>query len=137
MSEQFPVLNPVPKFPALSQLIVCTGGSCAGREGGVHSPKKALLDAWKKDYLWRVCHVSFSDCLGPCDVACNAVLLTGQGAVWLSGLTDDDYTRLTAWVQASHAVGELRPLPPELQEKTYSRFAEPGSFPLHRPRRNV
>lgn len=123
------------KYPALSQVIICAGGSCTGKEGGARSPKQALLDAWKRDYLWRVCHVSFSDCLGPCDTACNAVLMTEDDTLWLGGLTEGHFPRLTAWVRDSLQAGHLLPFPQELQAQRSQRFAGAGTFPLTRPRR--
>ena len=138
MSDETPTQNvPAQKYPALSQLIICTGGSCAGKDGGAHSPKKAMLDAWKKDYLWRVCHLSFSDCLGPCDGACNAALLTADGLTWLSGLEEQDFERFIVWVQESQQAGHLLPLPDELSSREYSRFAQAGTFPLTHTRRTV
>ncbi|MCS7068195.1 MAG: hypothetical protein RMK51_12410 [Meiothermus sp.] len=119
------------KHPALSQIIFCTGGVCGGKEQAP-VPKQALLERWKRDYLWRVCHISFSDCMGPCELANNACLLSPAGARWLGGLESQDYLALADWAAACKQAGQLLPLPEPLLSKEICRFAKEGSIRLER-----
>ncbi|MBO1437345.1 hypothetical protein [Meiothermus sp. CFH 77666] len=119
------------KHPALSQIIFCVGGVCGGK-GQAEVPKQALLTRWKQEYLWRACHISFSDCLGPCELANNACVLTATATVWLGELTPEDYQTLAEWAARCKQAARLLPLPTSLMEKQIQRFAEAGSIPLER-----
>lgn len=119
------------KHPALSQLMICVGGTCAGPKAE-RSPKQAMLAAWKQDYLWRTCHVSFSDCLGPCEFGGNALVMTAQDSTWLGELDETTYPLLTDWVKACLAAGQPLPLPEPLAARRYERFAEPSTIALTR-----
>lgn len=120
------------KYPTLSQLIICTGKHCAGKEGE-RSPKEALREVWREEYLWRVCRLSFSECLGPCNLRGNAIFMTPEGTTWLGGLTPERYPLFADWARDCKKEGKLLPLPAELTGETYHRFSEPGTFPLERP----
>ncbi|MBB6100020.1 cobaltochelatase CobN [Deinobacterium chartae] len=119
------------KHPALSQLIVCAGGTCGG-PGGARVPRRDLLEAWKGAYLWRACHLSFSDCLGPCELAGNACLLSAAGSVWLGGLEERHYSLLAGWAAGCKQERRLLPLPDALRALELERFADPRELEFER-----
>lgn len=129
-----PSLNPT-IYPASSQLIICAQGGNCGKKRFAPVPTEALLEAWQDDYLWRVCHLSFSDCLGPCHLANMACFMSSRENRWLHRLVTEDYQHFIDWAQASKQAHRLLPFPDALQAKITKRFFEPQDISFERPQR--
>lgn len=115
------------RYKALSNLVICEGGTCKR-----NVPRDELLAAWKKDYLWQASHLSFSDCMGPCDLASNVCVLSEAGVVWLSSLEVDEFTTLARWVLACKREKWLLELPVSLQAKQITRYETPKVMTFER-----
>ncbi|MGL4608843.1 MAG: hypothetical protein ACRCYY_04030 [Trueperaceae bacterium] len=123
-----PILEQSPtRFKTLSNLMVCEGEVCKRSV-----PKESLLASWKKDDLWQASHLSFSDCMGPCDLASNACVLSEAGRVWLSGLGVDDFVALAHWALACKQKQRLLELPKALRAKQITRYEHPSVMTLER-----
>ncbi|OLV19180.1 hypothetical protein [Deinococcus marmoris] len=119
------------KFQALTHLLICTGSNCGGPPPG-RVPKQALLAAWKADYLWKACHLSFSHCLGPCHLKGNAYVLHGSSVTWLAELEEAEYLMLAEWAAACKRERRIQALPPQLSRHVLERFADPETLEFER-----
>lgn len=116
--------------PALTQLVVCTGKSCLKK---AQLPDLSLMtETWAREYLWRACHLTVGDCLGPCEYGLNATLLTQEGFTWLSDLREDHLQDLTRWVEACKAAKNLLPLPGHLLHLQMKRFTDAADLRFER-----
>ncbi|MDV6375733.1 hypothetical protein [Deinococcus arenicola] len=131
MSSKHVAIESSPKHQALTQLLICTGSNCGGPQIE-RVPKQALLAAWKADYLWKACHLSFSQCLGPCHLKGNTLVLHGGGATWLAELEGEDYLLLADWAAACKRERRVLNLPPQLATHILERFAEPEMLNFER-----
>ncbi len=106
----------VSKRQVHAQLIFCLG-CCCGRtdRGRPEVPVERLKQRWKAGRLNRVVQLTISGCVGPCDVANVAVMVTSQGTTWLGGLTEDGhYDALVRWAEACRDAARALPLPEDL-----------------------
>jgi cobaltochelatase CobN len=111
----------------LAQVVFCLG-CCCGRTDRGHPevPVERLKAAWKGEKLNRSVQLTISGCLGPCDLANVALVITPEGNLWLGGLAGDDpYDALTDWARESHRRGKLVPLPESLLSHRFDRFGPP------------
>lgn len=106
----------VSKRRALGQFIVCRGCCCGRTDRGFPEvPVERIKAAWKAGRLNRTIQLTISGCVGPCDVANVAVIVTPEGTVWIGGLNrGEDFDAVVRWAESSHAAGEVLPIPIEL-----------------------
>ena len=114
----------ISKRRALAQVILCRGCCCGRTDRGFPEvPVDRIKAAWKAGRLNRTIQLTISGCVGPCDVANVAVVLTPLGSRWVGGLGGDaDYRALIRWAQDSHASGAVLPLPDELGARSFEWF---------------
>jgi len=86
-------------------------------------PVDHLKAAWKAEKLNKAIQLTVSGCLGPCDLANVALILTPSGATWLGSLNSDaDFDALLEWARACQAAGRLQPVPSRFDTHTFDRF---------------
>ncbi|HEY1189610.1 MAG TPA: hypothetical protein VGE74_18330 [Gemmata sp.] len=67
--------------------------------------------------------LTVSGCLGPCDRANVALVITPDGHEWLGGLAGDAvYDALINWARECHREGRVGPLLAEFNERRFERF---------------
>ena len=82
-----------------------------------------LKAVWKGEKLNRSVQLTISGCLGPCDLANVALVITPDGNQWFGGLTGDAvYESLVAWARECQRTGRLVPLPESLGPYRFDRF---------------
>ena len=112
----------------LAQLVFCQG-CCCGRvdRGRPAVPVDRLKAVWKAEKLNRAVQLTISGCLGPCDLANVALVITPGGNAWLGGLAGDAvYDALVDWARECHREGRVLPLPAVVEGKHFERFGAPG-----------
>lgn len=115
---------PVTKRQPLAQLVFCRG-CCCGRTDRGHPevPVERLKAVWKEEKLNRSVQLTISGCLGPCDLANVALVITPDRNWWFGGLAGNEfYEALIAWAQECHREGRLMPLPAEFEGRRFERF---------------
>jgi cobaltochelatase CobN len=115
---------PVTTRRPLSQLVFCQG-CCCGRTDCGHPevPVGRLKAVWKDEKLNRSVQLTISGCLGPCDVANVALVITPDANRWLGGLAGDAvYEALIGWARECHRAGRPVPLPAEFDALRFDRF---------------
>ena len=118
----------VTKRQPLAQLVFCQG-CCCGRTDRGHPevPVGRLKAVWKEEKLNRSVQLTISGCLGPCDLANVALVITPDGNEWLGGLAGDAaYESLIAWARECHREGQLVSLPAALAALRFERFGPRG-----------
>lgn len=114
------------------QLIVCEGCCCGRTDRGFPPlPKERLKRLWKEQQLNSAVQLTISGCLGPCDLANVACLVSATGdIVWLGGLDrDEQYDALIAWARDCRETGRFQPPPASLAAHRFTRFEAPGAAP--------
>ncbi|HUY32338.1 MAG TPA: histidine phosphatase family protein [Pirellulales bacterium] len=108
------------------QLVLCKGCCCGRTAGGFPEvPVERIKAVWKAEKLNRAIQLTISGCLGPCDVANVAVVITRHGIDWFGGLAGEAmYDLLVDWARACQAAGSLLPVPRELLAKRVDRFVD-------------
>jgi hypothetical protein len=106
------------------QLLLCKGCCCGRVERGYPPvPVDRIKAAWKTEKLNRVIQLTISGCLGPCDLANVALVLTPSGSEWFGLIKDDaPFDALLAWARACRAAGKLLPIPPSIIPFRFERF---------------
>lgn len=107
-------------------MIVCEG-CCCGRvdKGHPEVPREWLKTEWRKRLLPGKVHLTFSGCVGPCDVSNVVMIVTEQRTVWLGGLDrKSQFAELADWASACDRAGAAVPLPQALACLTFDRFTE-------------
>src|SRR5262245_6631103 len=101
---------------ALGQVVFCLGCCCGRTDRGYPAvPLDHLKTVWKAEKLNASVQLTISGCLGPCDAANVALVLTPGGQEWLGELrTSAEYEALIDWARACRAAGHLLPTPAEL-----------------------
>ena len=115
---------PVTKRQPLAQLVFCQG-CCCGRTDRGHPevPVGRLKEVWKGEKLNRAVQLTISGCLGPCDLANVALVITPNGNAWLGGLAGDAvYDALINWARECHREERLVPLPDGFEARRFERF---------------
>jgi cobaltochelatase CobN len=108
----------------LAQLVFCEG-CCCGRTDRGHPevPVGRLKAVWKEEKLNRSVQLTISGCLGPCDLANVALVITPDGNQWFGRLAGNDvYEALIAWAQECHREARVVPLPAALDALRFERF---------------
>lgn len=117
---------------ALGQLIFCEG-CCCGRvdRGFPPLPKESLKARWKELKLNSVIQLTISGCLGPCDLANVACLISSDGKCeWLGGLSEAwQYETLLCWAEECQRARRFLALPATLTVHRFERFDRPSTEP--------
>ncbi len=112
----------------LAQIVFCQG-CCCGRtdRGRPDLPVERLRAVWKEEGLGSAVHLTVSEgCLGPCELANVALLVTLDGAEWVGRMDGEAvYAAAVDWARACKRAGRVPPLPPELSARRFTRFATP------------
>lgn len=104
-------------------------GCCCGRtdRGRPEVPVGRLKEVWKGEKLNRSVQLTISGCLGPCDRANVALVITPDGNQWLGSLAGDAvYEALIAWARECHRQERLVPLPGVFDARRFERFGARG-----------
>jgi hypothetical protein len=106
------------------QLIFCVGCCCGRTDRGMPEvPVERLKAVWRAEKLNRTIHLTISGCLGPCDAANVALLLTPRGSLWFGGLDGAVcFEAFIEWARACQAAGALQHLPDFLAAYRLERF---------------
>jgi hypothetical protein len=112
------------KRQAIAQVLICQGCCCGQtHKGKPPVPIAQLKQRWKAARLLPKVQLTISGCLGPCDVANVACVITHDGTVWLGGLVEaEDYEALFDWAAGVHATGQPAPLPARFAGRILERF---------------
>jgi hypothetical protein len=108
----------------LAQVIVCEG-CCCGRvdKGHPEVPREWLKTEWRKRLLPGKVHLTFSGCVGPCDISNVVMVVTERQTVWLGGLDrQSQFAELADWASACARADEAIPLPWALEHLRFDRF---------------
>ena len=114
-----------PRSRVLGQIIFCEG-CCCGREdrGFTSLPRDWIKHQWRDEKLNKAVQLTISGCLGPCDLANVACIISPQSTQWLGGLQEQwQYGLLVSWAKASRDKGILLELPNKLNHHRFERFA--------------
>ncbi len=112
------------KRQALAQLVFCQG-CCCGRtdRGRPELPVEQLKSTWRDEKLNRTIQLTISGCLGPCDLANVALVMSPEGNQWIGAMAGSDmYESLIVWARQCHSEQKLLPLPAELEQRIFERF---------------
>src|SRR5262249_30985841 len=102
--------------PPLGQLLICMGCCCGRTEKGFPDVPVAQIKAAWKGGVNRTIQLTISGCLGPCDRANVALLITPQAVEWFGGLEDNAlYHDLMEWACRCHSVRTVLQLPAPLE----------------------
>jgi hypothetical protein len=108
----------------LAQVVFCQG-CCCGRTDRGHPevPVGRLKAVWKEEKLNRSVQLTISGCLGPCDLANVALVITPDGNRWLGGLAGNEvYHALINWARECHREGRVVPLPAGFDARRFEQF---------------
>jgi len=82
-----------------------------------------LKSVWKSEKLNQTVQLTISGCLGPCDLANVALIISPDGNEWIGGMAGDAvYESLVEWARECHREGRLLPLPTEYNDRQFERF---------------
>jgi hypothetical protein len=113
------------KFQVLGQVLICANGCCCGQTnlGAAKVPVEWLKNNWIEDKLSKKIQLTFTSCLGPCDVTNVVCILTPIKQHWFGGMTEQNhYETLFDWCRSSAEAGYFLPLPKVLQLRLFERF---------------
>jgi len=116
----------------LGQLILCEGCCCGRVERGFPElPKDVIKARWKELRLNSVIQLTISGCLGPCDLANVACIMSADGRCeWLGGLSEAwQYEALICWAEECQRKGRFLALPATLTAHRFERFERPSTQP--------
>ena len=111
----------------LGQIVFCEGCCCGQTDKGFRPlPRGWIIQQWKARKLNKSVQLTFSGCLGPCDLANVLCVISAQGMEWFGGVQEQwQYELLLDWASASRDAGVLLELPAELNRHRFERFAVP------------
>ena len=109
----------------LGQIVFCEGCCCGRTDKGFRPlPRGWIIQQWKAGKLNKSVQLTFSGCLGPCDLANVFCVISAQGMEWFGGVQEQwQYELLLDWASASRDAGVLLELPAELNRHRFERFA--------------
>ena len=112
------------KRQVIGQVLMCCGCCCGDVERGKPEvPVEWLKSEWRKRGLVKDIDLSFSGCLGPCDLTNVVSVSDATGSVWLGQIGDRvQYLGLLDWATQSKDAGKLLPLPTDLEACRFNRF---------------
>ena len=104
----------------LAHLFICTGPTCSAstdRDGNAKPPidTEALKMLWKEHALYGVVHLTFAGCLGRCNTANQALIVSTDAPQYFMKLEAEQAVNdLVTWAKAAKEQGALPPLPSSL-----------------------
>ena len=109
----------------LGQLVLCEGCCCGRTDKGFEPfPRDWIKQRWKDEKLNKSVQLTISGCVGPCDLANVACVITRKGMQWFGGLQEQwQYELFLDWAKTSRDAGVLLELPAELNSLRFERFA--------------
>jgi cobaltochelatase CobN len=112
------------KRRVLGQVVLCVGCCCGQAvKGRPPVPEARIKSAWKAEKLNKTIQLTISGCVGPCDVANVAQIITPNGTIWFGRLNDDThYDALIEWARACHTTEKLVPLPSILSSLEFNGY---------------
>jgi hypothetical protein len=116
------------KRKAIGQILVCALGCCCNRtdKGRPVVPVDWLKKEFKERRLLRHIQLTFTGCLGPCDLVNVVTIITPVETIWLGGLTEGwQFEALLDWSTKSAMLERLLPLPKSLIPYRFERWREP------------
>ena len=101
------------KRQVLGQVVLCVGCCCGQTDKGRPTvPEARIKSAWKAEKLNRTIQLTISGCVGPCDVANVAQIITPNGTIWFGRFNGDtQYEVLIESARACHSAKSLVPVP--------------------------
>ena len=92
----------------------------------------SLKQRWKDEGLYGVVHLTFAGCLGRCNTANQAMLVSHDKPHYFMKLDAHSAAdALVQWAVAAKTTGRLPPFPDELNRATYQRMVT--SKPVPKP----
>lgn len=116
----------------LGQLVFCEGCCCGRVDRGFPAlPRDAIKLRWKEHKLNSVIQLTISGCLGPCDLANVACIISSDGRCeWLGGLSEAwHYEALLCWAEECQRTRRFVELPASLAVHRFERFERPSTGP--------
>jgi len=112
------------KRRVLGQVVLCVGCCCGQTDKGRHTvPAAQIKSAWKAEKLNKTIQLTISGCVGPCDVANVAQIITPNGTSWFGRLSDAaEYDALIEWARACHSAKKLVPVPAILTSLEFNGY---------------
>jgi cobaltochelatase CobN len=128
-SSEPPAFSLHTRRQVIGQVLMCCGCCCGDVERGKPEvPVEWLKSEWRRRGLVKDIDLSFSGCLGPCDLTNVVSVSDATGSVWLGQIEHRaQYLGLLDWAAQSKAAGMLLPLPAELESCIFSPFRIAGS----------
>ena len=114
-----------PRSRALGQILLCEGCCCGRTDRGFKPvPCDWIKQHWKEQKLSKTVELTISGCLGPCDLANVACIISSRDTQWFGGLQESwQYGLLVDWAKASRDACVLIELPSELDCHRFERFS--------------
>ena len=112
-----------------AHIFICTGPTCSAncdRDGNSKPPidVEELKKQWKEKGLYGAVHLTFAGCLGRCNTANQALIVSAQAPQYFMKLDGDkSVALLVSWAEEVKAQDRLAELPSELQQALYERMA--------------
>ncbi len=109
----------------LGQIVFCEGCCCGQTDRGFKAlPREWIKHQWKVEKLNRSVQLTFSGCLGPCDLVNVVCVVSAERMQWFGDLQEQwQYDLLLDWAIASRDAGALIEMPAELNRLRFERFA--------------
>jgi cobaltochelatase CobN len=94
-------------------------------KGHPEVPREWLKTEWRKRLLPGKVHLTFSGCVGPCDISNVVVIVTDERTIWLGGIDrQSQFSELADWASACLEANAAVPLPPALACLRFDRFID-------------
>lgn len=121
------------RIKSIAQVMFCNGCCCGRTDRGYPAvPVERIKAIWKAEKLNRGVQLTISGCLGPCDLANVAVIVTAESTTWLGLIEGDgDYDAIVDWARRIRRGEGSTEIPDRFASRRFDRFAsavaiEPG-----------
>ena len=113
------------RIKSVAQVMFCDGCCCGRTDRGYPAvPVERIKAIWKAEKLNRGVQLTISGCLGPCDLANVAVIVTAETTTWLGLIEGDgDYDALVDWARRIRRGEGSTAIPDRLASRRFDRFA--------------
>jgi hypothetical protein len=113
------------RIKSIAQVMFCNGCCCGRTDRGYPAvPVDRIKAIWKAEKLNRGVQLTISGCLGPCDLANVAVIVTAETTTWLGLIEGDgDYDALIDWARNIRRGEGSTEIPERLATRRFDRFA--------------
>lgn len=118
------------KRRVLAQIVLCDGCCCGRVEKGKPGlPVQRIKSAWKAERLNKVIHLTVSGCLGPCDVANVAQIVTPDQTRWFGRLDRESYyDDILAWARSCRSASAVLRIPASLSVLEFDGYVSPAEI---------